>query len=237
MVYRRSGYRRKTGYRKKYYRRRNFGNVATKKYVQKSINKIVEPKYRSTTSSATDLSYDNPMVQDLCIVPAGTDDTERVGDVLKMKSLRLKMLLFAKANVTTKARCMIIQWLPTILNSSFDQELILPNTGGVSWSATTILSGYNKDRRRDFRVLWDKTYIIGATAGADGLRSQMIINKWFNIGLKAYKKKLYSKVHYVGGSSTTGGGKLFFVAFSDVTDASGDEPGCTIDWTLNYSDC
>lgn len=215
---------------------RRGGGAASKAYVRKAIRNIQEKKFHLYADTDVDLSYDNPVFQSITDISQGDLDSNRDGDRLKLRSVDVRGMIIGNNGVTTEARVLVVQWLgqdtPTV------QEIL--EAGTVAWNAdTAVTAHYNHDHRKMFRVLYDRTIVSCSTATTTSAGSneykRWLFHARINIGKLALKGKAKAYINYQS-ASTTGNNKVYIMALSNQTDASGFEPTLTYEAKVNFTD-
>lgn len=216
--------RRKRPYkRRRFNRRRNFrkGRVS-KRYVYKAIDKNIEKKYlvrdQTSTGFISHLNPTTPVVHTLLSTSQGTTDLgHRVGDRIKIRSLRIRMLIrvnqasgagynYYNTGLTQNARVVIIQFKTatnTIAGLAFRDCFMTNSVSGIGTEWNT-MSVYDHDRRKEFRVLYDKIHNISS----DTHQKKYI---------KIFIKKFWTRqIQYEGGGSSPRFGEIMLGVTSDV---------------------
>lgn len=193
-----------------------------------------ETKYLQASLTG-DLSYDNPKVSLITSIAQGDSDNSRDGDTIHVTRIKGNVFIYAQAVTNTMVRCLIIQWRGSSGAPSLN-EIIGPT--GAAASGGTVLETYRHDGRSQFTVLWDSgPRICMGTGATDGGRTRFVMPVDINCGLAAARSKVMAdKTQFVAGSSTVQWGSFYYVAFSDVTDASGNEPGSSAILECNWKD-
>jgi len=148
---------------KKYINKRKRGSRRSKKvtksvkrYVKKTINNNVETKYLITRLN--DFVYTTQYFKNLTLVPQGLTDSDRVGDKLKMVSLKYKMNVQRRSG--NQIRIIFFQWKTNtaVYNPSVSnpQDLILGP--GVNGTQADICSFPIWDRKSEYTILKDISY-------------------------------------------------------------------------------
>lgn len=153
--------RRRIGRRGRFARRR-----ATRGYVNRAISKHQERKHRLTTLEGpitNNITISSTMSGELTFIPPGITDTTRVGDRLRIKSIRYRFQISQPTPVDpippdffNIVRFVIIQW-----KRAYDQTNNAQNIMGAFLNQTFGWNQlYTHDMRNQFRVLVDKTVTL-----------------------------------------------------------------------------
>lgn len=193
-----------------------------------------ETKYLQASLTG-DLSYDNPKISLITSIAQGDTDNSRDGDTIHVTRIKGNVFIYAQAATNTMVRCLIIQWRGSSGAPSLN-DIIGPT--GAAASGGTVLETYRHDGRSQFSVLWDSgPRICMGTGATDGGRTRFVMPVNVNVGLAASRnKRMMANTQFVAGSSTVQWGSYYWVAFSDVTDASGNEPGSSAILECNWKD-
>ena len=94
----------------------------TKRYVNRTINRKMETKEWRHSTIGSQVSYDSPIIQDLSLVPEGTDVNSREGANLSLRSLTIKWrfppFIIPTAGLNSiLLRLMVIQWFDDTIAS------------------------------------------------------------------------------------------------------------------------
>lgn len=185
--------------------RRNPALKPTQKKQVKALVKSALNRNKETNSysySAAEEITSTIAVQDLsAYIVQGDGNDERVGDQLRMKSVRIRGRVIPKSTgVGDVVRILIIQWRPdTAVDTPTVAELFEDTA-----TAGPTMSNYNMDiiSRRKFKVLLDRTFLVPAYANANNRR-----DLFFDTVIKGSR---ISKVNYTP-TATTGGNHLYLV--------------------------
>lgn len=189
-------------------------------YVPKSRSKLTGPQRRQVKAlikAPMELKYQEGTITDdfgipstgatyqLSIIAQGDTDTERDGDQLTLSSVNIRGRVLV-GDTTNIVRIIFYQWRP--ITSPTIPDILSP---GVDATNIDIFSLYNHDKRSQFKILSDKTYVLagfGTSASPYGPASE----KYFTMTLN---KKLIKKLQYNNGSSTVGSNQVWYLAISD----------------------
>lgn len=200
---------------------------ATKSDVNKMIRQRQEKKYNVISNTVTHVSYDSYSMILLTNPGAGTGDTQRIGDSIDVTYLQGRMLVAAASGNITRFRAIVFQWLDDTTPTA--SSLL---SGGGAYH--DYLEPYAHDTRRQFRVLWDKSFSLSTnTDYADGLMNERMLKFELNIGRLASKRRCVQRVQF-GGSATQGGIYLFMT--SDQNNLSTNGPSVNYITKVNYRD-
>lgn len=173
-------------------------NTRQKRQVKRIINTAVELKYLNIVQPQLSLNT-TPNIQLMTNLGQGTTDNTRIGDRAQFTSLHMK--LFGGTGTATEAFCrfMIFQWKPFSVPTA--AQLLLLGTGGVE----NLTSQLNHDFRSQYKVLYDRTFNLIATADNQRFYTEFtVIPKQKNIGWNAATS--------AAGSGT---GLIYFMIVSD----------------------
>jgi len=197
--------RRRTTFR----RRKSVAKVvpkATKTYVKRAIKANKETNYALIDNSATNISYDAPLLASWSVVAQGSSIHTREGDRIEPTSMRISYQCVHDA-VTVVSRIIVFQWKP-------DNQVDAPSMAKILEVPSTtqsVYSPYMQDKvdRSKFVVLYDKMH----TGDATGLTATTH-TRTINI------KKFANKYINFNESATTGKSAIYVLAFSNVSSAS-----------------
>lgn len=211
--------------------------VATKKYVKKQLNALIERKFHLRTFTAEEPSYDNPVMIDISAIVQDTTtspDTGRNGDRVKVKSIKwLGNILGRSTNTVSIVRFVIFQWFGSDATAPTATDVIGVNNGAMG-ANSAVYAMYNHDKRHLFRVLYDKRYKIGSTTDQE-VDYYKLFKGQINVGLKAKKRLCRNHINYFAGG-TDGQNKFYCLMISNWADASGTEPQVNCRFKLNFTD-
>lgn len=192
----------------------------TKRYVNRAISRRMETKEYITETLGSAISYDGPLIQDLSAVPEGTDINSREGCNLSVKSLQIKwrfppFVIPTAGKYSILLRLMVIQWFDDTIASI----PTLAEIFGSAIDASTIdrFPLRSITQSANMKVLYDRRFLLpedSATAQPDQLFGSIYI-PWKKIPRKTIKQQA---------TATSGVNHLYFIAFSNQTNASTDDP-------------
>lgn len=175
------------------YKKRGILGMVNRK-IYKALNANIEKKYFDTVNSGSLTNV--TAVNKLSAIPAGTTDSQRVGDQCKMKNLQVKILLNA-ADASQTYRITLIRW-------NKDDSISAPTATDVYQTAlsTSMLSTpfWDNVRKGDFSILYDKVHT--QTLNNNAIYSFKIF------------RKMSSRLDFNAGG-TTGKGHIYLLATSD----------------------
>lgn len=199
---------------------------AVRKYVNRRINARMEEKAVTFESLAVDASYDAPTIGQLNNIPEGTGDDERVGDELRYKQLSIKGSFQTQANSNTIARFLVFQWYHNTTPAISD-VLVTP-TGS---NANYVNAPYVRDNLHRMKILYDKRFALAAANSTSGLK----LTEQFSVFINEtdWGRRV---VNYIAASSTNSTNTLYYLALSNVTDASAAEPVLNMAGFLSWTE-
>lgn len=186
-------------------------NYRQKGEVKRLIRGNMETKYKFTNSTAGFAVSAAAQIDGTFFdIAQGVADTNRVGDRLKWGSkIHLNLQMVASGDDYNTFRWMLVQWHPTSTAAPTPvmADILL---NGPS-AAPDVLSQYNHDNRQNYRVLWDRKYIVtGAAAANKPITSIVARYVTATISLKRARKM----VQYQGGGLHATN-RLFLIYMSD----------------------
>lgn len=203
------------------YRKRAVPKVSknVKRYVNSHISRAIstrqEHKYLSVSNSSVSMpaaSY----VTSISDISTGTTDSQRVGDAVRLGTLRINFSILKNSSASsTLARVVIFQWADSDQPGAPTGSDIFTNYG--TYPAVTTLR-HDPLRSKTLRVMADKVYVLDDT---DPLVYQSLVLK------PASKKLQYDS----GGPSGTN--KIFMCLLSDQITYG---PAMTYMTKLNFTD-
>lgn len=188
-------------------------------------------------STAVLPSYDNPFIQILTDVAAGDAYSNRDGNSILAKSFQFRYSV-ANNNHTAALsfRVIVFQWFEDGSNNAPVVSDIITDDGNTSTAATTdttITGVYSIGTKEQYRILYDKTHLLGGDTLATGAgtlanwrRGQFI--------LSFVKKRLKRKITF--NVDAENNNHIYVLAISSVTDASGNEPDFQFSSKLTFVD-
>lgn len=192
-------------------------NVA--RYVKSTVTKAIstrqEHKYWMLDTMGT-LMPSSGTVISLCDVPAGTNDTSRVGDSIYLGTFRVNYAITAGSTVgPSRARVIILQWCETD-SPVFTSTNILQDAFNYP---TISMLRHDALRSKQFRIMSDKTYTLD-TDDPQATASLVL-------------RPPLRKVQYDNGGPT-GTNKLYMVLLSNAV--LGAQPSIQFMTKLNFTD-
>lgn len=189
-------FRRRRFYRR--FRRRNFRNrkvtIPVKKYVKSQLAKNIEYKYR-TLIFGTQPVVVAGNVYPLTNIPQGLLDTNRIGDVIKLKALTFRCEMIGHS-LFNYIRMIIFQWKS--LNALPPAVTAVLN--GIS---PTYLTQPKVDNRPNYQILYDRTFKM------DPDNPSIVLNS------KARLKYAKRDLIFNAGSATQGTNLIYLLLISD----------------------
>lgn len=190
-----------------------------KKYVKKALKKMPELKY--TTESQNGIAIDNAPTLYVCITDSISqgvqDNNSRIGDEVKLDKWYLRLYTqqdpaATNANAVCMFRIVCFQAHEVVdtgsntgtgLNAIYNINRVLgPGYTGIP----DITSPYNHDRRKEYTILYDKTWHqVSPGTGALSQNNSQLHDIVKTISLKKAQKR----IHWIGNSATNAGNHLF----------------------------
>lgn len=195
---------RRYGKRKRFARRKGGNRLATKAFVKKQIRKDVETKWFEFATTSQTVNWSG--VSTNCMnITQGPGDTERVGDKITIRGIRLNMII-ALGGINANVRVMVVQFRQ---NTGITGVTVNPLVSQVLESTTLGTSNAPLANRRwdftqQFNILWDKTFTLTTV-------NRPVMHLKTRVPIK-YAKRLVS--YSAGG--TDGANKIFLMFVSDV---------------------
>lgn len=184
---------------------------ATKAYVKRAIKSVREVNEKLIDNSAGDsVAYDLP---DPVLKLTDTDAT--AGDKITPKRISFRGFVRGNdASVAAQVRLLVVQWFT-------DDNLDVPALSDIleyTAAEDQIHAPYKftgSDNSVNFKVLIDRTYVVGTTSSSEGMEKKM-----FNFTI--YPKRLQRK-HILMTGSNVGKNNVYMFLTSDFSSA-GSEP-------------
>ena len=184
--------------------------------VKRELNSRVEWKHLTLTSNAAAVPSAGAITE-LCLVPQGTLDVERVGDKINATSLDLRYTVTGSAAgaTTQRHRIVMFQWN----NDS------APVTADILILAASLetKAEYNTDRAGMYKIMFDRTVQVGIPA-----------NGW-NLSSVPFRRKFKipnADIKFQAGS-TVGVNKIFIL---ELSESASNAPVRDLVSRLNFSD-
>lgn len=190
--------------------------AATKKYVKRQILRDEETKSFYSSDLTNSLSYDNATLFNMTNVSQGDNYNSRDGNKIRAVALTIKGRLRGGPADTT-ARVIVFQWKK---DNNVDTPAITDLFRQGAGAGAEYIEPLNLQNRKYYKILSDKRYSVGTTTVANstgGLPSDILISHY----IPASK---FAKIIDYNDNAGTGKNMIYVIAFSDVTDASGNEP-------------
>lgn len=193
--------------------RRNANISDVRKMIKRNNKNIQEMKYHNVSTVFSSLVDFNGSLEDMTVIARGDADTNRDGDRLLPKTLRISYSMFGEA-LSSIFRVIVFRWKPASV----------PTVGSVLFSTGSgyiIDSDYQHDQRNQFEILYDKKHTVSNNGGSE----LMTVTRTLRMAKK--------QIDYTGGG-TTGSNKIYVIAATDRNLAS----SATIQmvYRLNFTD-
>lgn len=199
----------------------------TKRYVRKAISRMSEAKYKYTTIASHSTGYDvasTTMFQNLTLVDQGDAINEREGNTFEIKSIRIRANIprfqFQTDSMVAPIRIVVLQW-----NETSNTNPSLADFGVASTASAyqdVIPNPTSTTYTKRYKILYDRTiqmYDTGGTAPVMSGPGQYMIPIY--IPASKLARKTVTKMLT---ADNNGIGHIFVGAFTNATDASGDDP-------------
>lgn len=202
---------------RKTFRSNGKAKFVTKRHLTKVLNQTLETKYKNNSDiSGTNTINFNGNFTQLSNPAQGTGDTSRIGDSITLKGLRIRgtLAMDPASTVNNVVRLMIVQYHP-------DNSAQAPQTSDLlqaSGSAISVVSSFQHDESRKFRVLWNRTYALS-------LNEQ---SRYRYVDIRVPMKKIKKKIQYLAGSATSGFNQIYLFQISNVNSSMP-----VLDWYSN----
>lgn len=171
-----------------------------KSVVNKKLASEIELKhYDQIVNTSNDFAFTNSL--SLFDPTQGVGDTQRVGDVVNLKSIFLRFVL-SGVDATNIQRLQVIQWMEDTTVATPNMSITLQHTSGAT-VAPEILSPLQIDKKYRYKVLWDKSF----SHVFDSETRQQIYEVFISKGFAR-------KVEFTN-ASTSGLNKIYLLFISD----------------------
>lgn len=217
MVYKRRSYTRKP------YTFKKKRVVARKKrYVRKILSYAAETKHKDTTIAETAITTSGVLFVSIPQIARGTsDNSERIGDSINIKSLRLKWRTYigsgASPDNVNIVRCVIFQWYDCNVTPVVSD--VLESVG----AANSYMSQYKWDNKGRYRIIYDRTVSMSKAGTSNYVCTKLIT--------RGFKRQM----RYDGALNTdiiNNGLYILFISDSGTV----DHPFASAELRLNYTD-
>lgn len=180
-------------------------NRVQKKEVKRLIKVRQELKYVLTNVPSVSMSL-TAVCTGIIAIPQGDTDNERTGDrIMYAQTGHLFRGICQVGDQTNYVRFIVFQWKP---NSTPTASSILLN--GPSGSVD-VFSHYSHDNRQEYRVMYDRLFVLGGSGLAAGNPTTSVSNLPIKFRLKMPNKQ----VQFVAGSSTVGTNLIYYIGMAD----------------------
>lgn len=182
---------------------------STKEYVKKQITQAKNNKFNSVDNTSVSMAYDADVPVCLTTIPRGTAETDRLGEVIKLKAFYMRFQILLPL-VYSAARVIIFQWKPsnTAENPSWNALFNRDKNSALG------IYGVKNDESLDkgkFKILYDKSYV-----NTSGIANTVKIGY-----AKIYEKKFGNKFIKYEPTTNTGAGNIYLYITSNNTVAVG----------------
>lgn len=190
----------------------------SKQNLKRNLRTLGEKKYNVFSFSG--VVDDQGQILDISAIGQGTTDLLRDGDQIGIRSIEVNAQAFMYAPVvsgdlTNIVRLVVFQWFPTstpVPSSIFNTTMT---------TALAPIVAYNHDNRFNFRILYDKKFVLSRNGAAVVYHRKYI--------LKGFREK----IQYSAGT-TTGSNKIYACFISDS--GAADHPSLAATFKINFSD-
>lgn len=185
-----------------------------------------EKKYHLAQSSGPQPVIDTGDITCMTQILQGDSDTSRVGDQLTIRSIEYKFNAFLSTSATAPAvlRFLLIQWFPRVVNTASPPNIADNILFDGLTNSENYLQPYYHDNRNQFKVLLDKTVVVGLDAKVNPITYHGYITKGFR-----------RRVQYYAGAFDDGNNQIFLIKLSNIATGS-NPPSFTNYIKINYSD-
>ncbi len=174
-----------------------------------------EIKFLDTVVSDANVNFLGSASIELNNAPQGIRDTERIGDVLRCLSYRMRFVAERDNSSAAAVRCIIIWDKRNTISGIGD---ILTQTGNVE----SYLADYFHDKRRDYTVMFDKTLNCSSD--------------WRSKTTGSWRKKINKKVVFAEATINIEQGVMKIFMISDVSNGAVNQPNFKAYIRVFYAD-
>ncbi len=203
--------------------------MATKRSVKQLIAQAHEVNFfENGDVTGLEMSIDSStgfIATQLSDAPLGTNDSQRIGDVITLLSLKFGGMIISRHTEPVPYRIVIFQWYGEATPTA--PEIFSP-TGSTLLAIDVIGSSFNHDHRKFYKILYHKRGIIGTTADTGPPAEFQLVQS------KTIRKFGRKKVYFRAGG-VTGQNNVWLMAISNQTNASDDGPLMQYQVILEYS--
>lgn len=222
------------------------GKTATKsdvvKIVRKQLKSVQEMKQHTVGLATTDVYSGTAAVRqyDLTAIAQGVLDTQRDGDEIYLKHIKIRLFVCNQETVTSNDyvnwRVFVFQYMDNPLsgatqNPNIANFLLTSNANGGTYGA---FSSRNQDHFSSYHVLYDKFFrtVLGGKANSPGDNPAYATSFVINVPLKYAKRK----VEYVAGS-VNGPNHIWMLITTGQADVgAANNPFFLFDATVSFTD-
>lgn len=207
-----------------------------KQVATKLLKKNTETKQAVGGATQEEIDNDTPLIDDLTSIITQSDDARgRIGDVVTIKNIKIKMMLrnglTATSNEYTLFRVVVFQYLtPTPATDPDQAKMYITNA--ISGGAVGATSFRNQDYMSNYVFLYDKVHFTQLGSPVAAAAGQPNSNKYitFNVPLKYMRKK----IHFIGNGTTSTNG-IWLGVWGSAADP-GNGPTVAYDYQILYND-
>lgn len=170
-----------------------------KRFVNKKLKKEVETKYNDYYNSGT-FDWNGSVYYNLTVIPQGTTDSNRIGDKISLRGIRLRYHLLC-GDTYNICRIVVFQYYGNnTLHAPAVNELFQSIYMGTVYAP---MSPFTFDYKNQFGILYDKTHNLN-------------LNDRQTVGVNKKIKIKYAKHGITFTAATTAGSnQIYIVALSD----------------------
>lgn len=203
-----------------------------------AIRSIAEHKYHDFIRQFDNIT--NPyvtntsIVEDLCNIPQGNSDVERIGDKVTLTSLELRLVSYPPINVLTQEafeyRVTLFIWKDDTFPSAGDVYQV-PGAGGEIQNLPSTWA-WNHDKKVKRKIIYDKTFSMVTGTNATNIISATpnAFNHYKTV--IPFNGKKRNTIHYQSGLSTAVN-KIYCIVTTSAP--SGSVPATVIPHNIYYN--
>lgn len=209
--------------------------LATVGRVKRLIRSNIETKYLQGAIGPIFVDWTGSCFQ-LNILPQGTDEGQRIGDMIRMTNIDLRYSVFNATSNFTRVRLIMFVWRMETNTSPIASDILATNGNTLS-----VISTYNLRNERRYRILYDQVHVLtspSAITPIAGTNSAVGGTPVFDKRIRKSLKNMVGQYAGPAGTDDMSKGYLGFLFVSDVSTAASNaqKPQLQYHYTLKYKD-
>ncbi len=193
---------------------------ATKAYVKRAVKADLELNHYDTVTTNKEVNSDQTEPFSLSAIPQGDGAEERAGDVVRLQSLDVRLLMNRVGASSTDhdlVRCVIFRWKQ-------NSASIAPTNARIYETSTPLAQFHSESLPMNMTVLYDKSFVLPP------------IGDEFETKFQRIKLNLRNAKMQLNDTAVTGNNKIYISFVGLYSDASDAGSNVNLIARLKYTD-